>query len=156
MITISINPSYTVLECGHMLIAACVPHSGLRLAVLIDSLWCSVTGWSVKKSYPFAGEYLCKSAKIGRIRVEDTPEDYITFFRKSNDSLPKPSYGCEFTAYLELVLWRLNLRDACEALIKDSGGYYDQRILRGIFAIVYSGLLGVPQGLLYEGCSVVG
>ncbi|KAF4660570.1 hypothetical protein FOL46_006081 [Perkinsus olseni] len=120
------------------------------------SLDAAYPGWSVKKSYPFAGEYLCKSAKIGRIRVEDTPEDYITFFRKSNDSLPKPSYGCEFTAYLELVLWRLNLRDACEALIKDSGGYYDQRILRGIFAIVYSGLLGVPQGLLYEGCSVVG
>ncbi|KAF4716741.1 hypothetical protein FOZ63_017404, partial [Perkinsus olseni] len=91
---------------------------------------------SAVQKRPFVGEYLCISDKIGTIRVEDTPKDYITFYTASNDSLPKPSYGCGFIPHPGLSDWRFDLQDACEALIMDSGGYYDQKFLMGIRAIV--------------------
>ncbi|KAF4717168.1 hypothetical protein FOZ63_010010 [Perkinsus olseni] len=119
------------------------------------SLEATYSGWSEKKLYPFVGEYRCTSDKIGTIRVEDIPEDNITFYRKSNDSLPKPSYGCGYTAHLNDPVWTLNLQDACKALVKDSQGYYDQRIITGIIAVVPRGFLGVPKGIFYEECYVV-
>ncbi|KAF4683215.1 hypothetical protein FOZ60_009504 [Perkinsus olseni] len=111
-------------------------------------------GWSEKKPYPFFGEYSCDSAKIGTIRIEVAPEDNITFYRKSNDSLPKPSYGCGFTAYRGDPFWLLSLQDACKALIRDSDGYFDQKLLTGILALS-SGLLTIPTHLHTEKCVVI-
>ncbi|KAF4750382.1 hypothetical protein FOZ62_014493 [Perkinsus olseni] len=113
-------------------------------------------GWSEKATYPFTGLYSCRSdGQVGKVKVEDTPARSITFYRKSNDSLPKPSYGCGYTAYWDNPVWRFNLQDACKALIKDSGGYYDQRLLFGVFAEVQRGLLGVPYTFYDQECFII-
>ncbi|KAF4660571.1 hypothetical protein FOL46_006082 [Perkinsus olseni] len=96
--------------------------------------------------YPFTGNYSCRVGMIATISVEqDKSGGYITFYRKSKYFLPKPSYGCAFTAHPEWVIWFLDLQDACKALIKDSHGYYDQDILTTTYAFVKKGWLVVPN-----------
>ncbi|KAF4756889.1 hypothetical protein FOZ63_033494 [Perkinsus olseni] len=96
--------------------------------------------------YPFTGNYSCGVGMIDTITVDqDASGGYITFYRKSKYFLPKPSYGCAFTAHPEWVIWFLDLQDACKALIEDSHGYYDQDILTSTFASVEKGFLVLPN-----------
>ncbi|KAF4683214.1 hypothetical protein FOZ60_009503 [Perkinsus olseni] len=101
------------------------------------------------EQYPFAGKYSFTSDKIGTVEVVNTPEVNITFYRKSNTSLPKPSYGCGFKAFQSRIVpdwWALTLQDACKALIEYSGGYCNKKIMTGIFVAMTRGFLGVPRG----------
>ncbi|KAF4750384.1 hypothetical protein FOZ62_014495 [Perkinsus olseni] len=99
-----------------------------------------------KEPYPFTGNYSCRVGMLATIKVEqDESGGHITFYRKSKYFLPKPSYGCAFTAHPEWVIWFLDLQDACKALIKDSHGYYDQDILTSTFASVQKRFLVLPN-----------
>ncbi|KAF4716195.1 hypothetical protein FOZ63_020025 [Perkinsus olseni] len=79
--------------------------------------------------YPFVGTFGCASQKVGKVKIEDSSGGYITFLSNSNESLPKPTYGCEFTAHFSEYVWDLTLGYACEALVKDSKGYYNNKLM---------------------------
>ncbi|KAF4655697.1 hypothetical protein FOZ61_007440 [Perkinsus olseni] len=62
---------------------------------------------TTSEPYPFVGTFGCASQKVGKVKIEDS------------------SGGAHFSEYV----WDLTLGYACEALVEDSKGYYNHKLM---------------------------